>query len=92
MYNMAKKMNQKYLSGRTVRGINCELIMHFYAYAFNIQRISSHVADIGALWKNSIGYDNNAYWFEVISNTLHIAFRFYGIRNTIIKWNGVFII
>ena len=69
---MLKKINKKFLQGRTIGGIDIELKLHYVAYKLGIKKSSSRVADIGGLKK--LGYDSNAWFFES-ANAFKIASR-----------------
>ena len=67
MYKAAKSINKKFLSGRTISGIHVETMLHWAAYTLHIKRSSSKVADMGARWKGTTGYDSNAWVFETLN-------------------------
>lgn len=69
---MLKKINKKFLQGRTIGGIDIELKLHYVSYKLGIKKSSSRVADIGGLKK--LGYDSNAWFFES-ANAFKIASR-----------------
>ena len=66
MYYVAKKINNKFLKGRTIGGIERELKLHYWAYKIGPKklRVNAMQADMGGLWKWNPGYDNNAWFFE----------------------------
>ena len=64
MRNISRKQVHGALKGRTVDGIARELKYHKIANWFLPSLESAKVTDIGALYKNSIGYDYNAKLFE----------------------------
>ena len=75
MYKQAKKINKKFLSGRTIGGLNIELQGHWAAYILTgHDRVAT--ADMGALTKKAKGYDSNA-WFWETGNAARIACKIY---------------
>lgn len=71
--NISRSLRSDSLSGRTIKGIQFEILAHYYAYKFNIKRSSSKIADIGGTNKNKIGYDSNAWAFESGKNLAYGA-------------------
>ena len=68
IYTITKRISSKYLRGRTIGGINSELIIHYACYVLGIKRRSTHQIDIGSSL-GAVGYDGNAWVFE----TVHFA-------------------
>ncbi len=60
IYKAAKKINSGYLKGRTVKGIQFEILVHYYASVLGILPDSSDYSDIGGIDK-----DKNAGIFEM---------------------------
>ena len=81
MYRSMKAINPNYLSGRTARGLACELNLHrfgnshpgifswIYDAAYNEGDFKERcaIADLGSPDKDMPGYDNNAGYFEFFS-------------------------
>ena len=61
---LARKINSKALSGRTVDGMAYELLAHFVWYKMAILTTHTEVTDCGGTNKKQIGYDENAAAFE----------------------------
>ena len=65
MFEAAKSISKKYLSGRTVGGINTELQLHWAAYSVGFMTKNASPADIGGMTnKPGYGYDPNAWFFQ----------------------------
>jgi len=67
MYNVAKSINDNFLWGRTIGGLNTELQLHFAAYKLGIEKSRSCVADMGSLLKGKLGYDSSAFVWEGVN-------------------------
>lgn len=67
--NISRELNLNYgiscLKGRTVKGIRNELLWHYRFYKRGIITSRAEPADIGSTDKQSPGYDNNAWIFEL---------------------------
>jgi len=61
---VAKSINGGNLSWRSVNGLNIELVVHYIAFVFEINRSSSYAAEMGSRYWWSRGYDSNAWVFE----------------------------
>ena len=68
VYMINKKYKSKYLKGRTIGGINSELSNHYRACYVGILTTLANPANIGSIYKNTIGYDSNACYFEPFLN------------------------
>ena len=60
IYNAAKTINSKNLKGRTVKGIQLEILVHYYCYKLVIKLSSTKVSNIGGT-----DIDKNARIFEM---------------------------
>ena len=69
IYNAVKSINKKYkincLKGRTIKGINSELLWHYRAYYWGVMANNANPANIGSTDKKDKSYDNNAFLFEL---------------------------
>ena len=64
LFIMARRINKKSLSQRTVDGVAYELIAHYVWYKKNIVKSKSKESDCGGIASGKVGYDYNAYIFE----------------------------
>ena len=71
LFIMARRINKKSLSQRTVDGVAYELIAHYVWYKKNIVKKRTEVTDCGGNENGQIGYDYNAYIFEKDKNKLN---------------------
>ena len=68
MYDVAKKINKKFLKGRTVGGLDTELKAHWVAYnATGFE--NARRADMGSTYRYGRGYDSNAWIWETLSTS-----------------------
>ena len=65
MLDTARKINPKFLDGRTAEGLRRELEIHYLFYKHGFMVKSTVVADMGALRKDSPGYDSNCWPWEL---------------------------
>lgn len=69
VFNTAGELSRKFsidcLKGRTVKGIRNELLWHYRFYKRGILKNRAEPADIGSTDKQTPGYDNNAWIFEI---------------------------
>ena len=63
IYKQARAINKDFLSGRTIRGLNVELLGHWAAYLLT-KAGRVRVADMGSMIKGKGFYDSNAWVWE----------------------------
>lgn len=63
IYKQARAINKDFLSGRTIGGLNVELLGHWAAYLLT-KAGRVRVADMGSMIKGKGFYDNNAWVWE----------------------------
>lgn len=63
IYKQARAINKDFLSGRTIGGLNVELLGHWAAYLLT-KAGRVRVADMGSMIKGKGHYDNNAWVWE----------------------------
>lgn len=80
IYTVSKSISWKNLYGRSIHGINTELILHFIAFQFGVKRSSSYAAELGSLFRFGNGYDGNAWVFESVYYII-LTYRFLGVRS-----------
>ena len=90
MINVTRDINPDYLSGRTLGGMQADVILHWTGFVFddsqdliNFERWD-FVARIGGLCPHMPGFDNNAWFFES-AYAAYVAARLYPLAQ---PWGG----